>query len=404
MEELTTLIGANASGKSNAIEGIAILSMLMSGVDLNTILDGTKNIGAIVRGGSHGCARFRTSSFTLGCLIALDDDRDLYYEIKIGINGHAVVNEEGLYIVRANTFGPKKDKVFKTKTAAKDRVEIKVQYKNGKVGNDPDTVCVRTSAILPQILGKIGRDSEEEREIALILEMVMVQLRNICILNPIPTEIRNYARVSDTELRTNCDNLSAVLNAMCKDKTCKEKLLNVIRELPENMIADIEFIETRIGDVIFALCEEGAVYHETVDARQLSDGTLRCIAAITAALISKPGSMIVIEEIDNGIHPSRVYKLIEQLFRIGRERHIDFIITTHNAALLNAYKKEELVGVSVVYREKEKRTSRIVSFVDIENFPSMLVSGGLGNAMIDESLISAIKKEKQTKDYSWLGV
>ena len=71
---------------------------------------------------------------------------------------------------------------------------------------------------------------------------------------------------------------------------------------------------------------------------------------------------------------------------------------------MNAYKKEELVGVSVVYREQERRTSKITSFVDIDNFPSMLANGGLGNAMIDESLMAALKNKKQTKDYSWLGV
>lgn len=47
----------------------------------------------------------------------------------------------------------------------------------------------------------------------------------------------------------------------------------------------------------------------------------------------------MIEEIDNGIHPARVYKLIEQLISIGKERKIDIIITTHNATLLNSYKK-----------------------------------------------------------------
>ena len=35
----------------------------------------------------------------------------------------------------------------------------------------------------------------------------------------------------------------------------------------------------------------------------------------------------MIEEIDNGIHPARVYKLIEQLISIGKERKIDIIIT-----------------------------------------------------------------------------
>ena len=41
---------------------------------------------------------------------------------------------------------------------------------------------------------------------------------------------------------------------------------------------------------------------------------------------------------------------------------------------------------------------------DIENFAAMLAAGGLGDAMIDESLLDSLKQSKQTKDYSWLGV
>ena len=141
-----------------------------------------------------------------------------------------------------------------------------------------------------------------------------------------------------------------------------------------------------------------------VDARQLSDGTLRCIAVLTAVLISEPGSIVMIEELDNGIHPARVYKLIEQMINIGKKRSIDIIITTHNATLMNSYKKDELVGVSVVYREKDRGTSKIKSFIDIDDFPAMLAAGGLGTAMLDESLLIALKSSKQEKDYSWLGV
>ena len=404
IETLTTLIGTNSSGKSNAIEGIAILAMASTGIDLSTILDGTKNTGAVVRGGSHGCSRFKTSAFKLGCLIDWDKDNDLLYEMKVGVNGHVVIDEEGLYLVKSNALGPKTNKIFKTKAVEQDRAEIKVQYKNGKIGKDPDTICVRSSAILPQIIGKMARDTDDERERVNMMERVVNHLKNIMILNPVPTEIRDYVRVSDVELRMNCDNLSAVLNKMCKDANSKETLLEIVRNLPENDVTDIEFIETKIGDVIFALREKSYNSTNLVDARQLSDGTLRCIAVLTAVLMGEPGSMILIEEIDNGIHPARVYKLIDQLIRIGRERHIDIVITTHNATLLNSYKKEELVGVSVVYREKEKGTSTVMSFVDINNFPAMLATGGLGNAMIDESLISALKSAKQNKDYSWLGV
>ena len=172
----------------------------------------------------------------------------------------------------------------------------------------------------------------------------------------------------------------------------------------KNDIEDIEFIETKIGDVIFALRERNLNSTELVDARQLSDGTLRCIAVLTATMIGEEGSMVLIEELDNGIHPARVYKLIEQLIAIGKKRNIDIVITTHNATLLNAYKKDELMGVSVVFREKDRGTSKIKSFIDIDNFATMLAAGGLGDAMIDESLLDSLKQSKPTKDYSWLGV
>ena len=170
-------------------------------------------------------------------------------------------------------------------------------------------------------------------------------MKNIILLNPVPSEIRNYVRTTDVELRMNCDNLSAVLNKMCKDKSNKKHLLEIIKELPENDVVDIEFIVTKIGDVIFALREKNknANSSDLVDARQLSDGTLRCIAALTAVLMCNSGSMIIIEEIDNGIHPAKVCKLIEQLVQISKDRNIDLIITTHNATLMNSFKKEELV-------------------------------------------------------------
>lgn len=404
IEALTTLIGTNSSGKSNAIEGISILAKAATGIELSTILDGTKRTGAVVRGGSRGCARFKTNAFKLGCLIDLDDKEDLFYEIKIGVGERVAIEEEGLYLVKKDLLGPKGNKIFKTKKAEPGRAEIKVQYKNGSRGKDPDMICVRSSAILPQMAGKMRRDTEEERKIAVWMERVINHLKNIRMLDPVPSVIRDYVRMTDIELRQNCDNLSAVLNEMCKDLSRKEQLLKVVRELPENDVEDIEFVETKIGDVIFALRERNLNSKELVDARQLSDGTLRCIAVLTAALIGEPGSMVMIEELDNGIHPARIYKLVEQLIAIGKERSIDIIITTHNAALLNAYKKDELMGVSVIYREKERGTSKIKSFIDIENFPAMVAAGGLGDAMIDESLLSALKQPKHTKDYSWLGV
>lgn len=401
IESLTTLIGTNASGKSNAIEGIKILSELATGMELGVILDGTKSINGTVRGGSRGCPRFKTSAFKLGCLVSFDDDTDILYEIKISVENRIYIEEEALYQMPVDRLEPKTNIIFKTKAAKPDEVDIKTAYRNDT--QETDVVCTRTSAILPQMLTKLPQDAEEQLNVQCI-QTVMDALKSIIVLDPVPQNMRDYTRISDFDLRVNCDNISSVMKHMCTDKEKKKQLLNVICDLPENEVLDIEFIETMIGDVIFALKEKYINSTELVDARKLSDGTLRCMAILTAVLASSSNSMIVMEEVDNGIHPGRVQKLMDNLSRIGKERNIDVVVTTHNAMLMNQYKKEQLVGVSVVYREDEQGTSKFIPFVDIDDFPSILAAGGLGNAMIDNRLISAIKDDKEPVDYSWLGV
>ncbi len=404
IEDFTTLIGTNASGKSNAIEGIRILSEAVSGLELSTVLDGTKSFIGAVRGGAKGCPRFKTGAFKLGCLVSLDSESDLLYEIKISVNNRIYVEEEALYKMPVDQLSPRVNKVFKTKAVRSGGADVLVEYRNGRRGTNPALICIRTAAILPQMFMKIPRETEEERQVHEWIETVIESLKNILALDPVPQSMRDYTRISDYDLRVNCENISSVMRHMCEDKGKKKQLLDVIRDLPENEVTDIEFIETKIGDVIFALKEKYMNSTELVDARKLSDGTLRCIAMIVAALVSAPGSVLIMEEIDNGIHPGRIEKLADNLFRIAQERKVDMIVTTHNAMLMNRYKKEQLIGVSVVYREKERGTSKFVSFVDLDNFSGILASGGLGNAMMDNRLISGIKQDTKERDYSWLGV
>lgn len=399
IEDFTTLIGTNASGKSNAIEGIRILSEVASGLELATILDGTKSITGAVRGGSKGCPRFKTGAFKLGCLKSLDEESDLLYEIKISVNNRIYVEEEALYKMPADRLSPRTNKIFKTKTVRTEGADILVEYRNGKRGTNPALVCIRSAAILPQMLTKIPRETEEEQQVYAWIQTVIDALKNILVLDPVPQSMRDYTRIPDFDLRVNCDNISSVMRHMCEDKDKKQQLLDVICDLPENEVTDIEFIETKIGDVVFALKEKYINSTELVDTRKLSDGTLRCIAMIVAALVSAPGSILIMEEIDNGIHPGRIEKLVDNLFRIAQERKIDMIVTTHNAMLMNRYKKDQLIGVSVVYREKERGTSKFVPFVDLDNFSGILASGGLGNAMMDDRLISEIKEDTKEKDH-----
>jgi predicted ATPase len=402
-ESFTTLIGTNASGKSNAIEGIRILSDISNGIDLSIVLDGSKSETVSgIRGGSKGCCRFNSDSFALGCTIILDNDFDLEYEVRIEVLQRVYIREESLYKVRKADSN--RDFIFKTKEATKGSGDIKVEYNNQKQGgNKPIVWCNRSSAILPQIKTKLP-SGQIYKDYINCIETVITDLKNILFLDPVPSEMRDYVRATDIELKPTGSNISAVLKQLCNNKEKEKQFLNIIKSLPENEITDISFIDTALGDVIFALNEKYGNKIEEVDAKRLSDGTLRCVAIVTAILTETENSMIIIEEIDNGIHPGRAQCLIDSISNIGRDRKIDVILTTHNAALLNGLSRDNLAGVVIAYREEKGGTSKFQSFIDINDYARILMRG-LGDSVIDDSLIHSIKKPKNKKvNLSWMEV
>ena len=341
----------------------------------------------------------------MGCLVDLDENYDLYYFIRISTNKRVWVEEEALYkVLNGNLNFVEGEKIFKTKKANRDSGDIRVEYNNKKKGKNPDIMCMRVSSVLEQMKSKLPQETEYDRICLSYINLMLNNLKGIFVLNPIPSLMRDYVRSTDVELKSNCENISPVLHHLCQDEKKRNELLSTVRNLPENEVQSIEFIKTQLGDVIFGLKEKYMNNSEIVDAKKLSDGTLRCMAILAAILSMPKGEILVIEEIDNGIHPGRVHALINTLENIGRERNIDIILTTHNPTLLNSYDKNKLLGVSVVYREAEKGTSTFVSLIDIKQYPELFAVGGIGDAMVDNSLLKMIKEPRQIPDTSWLGV
>ena len=59
--------------------------------------------------------------------------------------------------------------------------------------------------------------------------------------------------------------------------------------------------------------------------------------AIAAAMLSAPeGSLVVIEEIDNGVHPSRARHLLDSIRTVAERRKLRVLLSTHNPAMLDA--------------------------------------------------------------------
>lgn len=398
IENITTLIGTNAAGKTNMIEGMMILSELMTGREVSTILDGTKNSDTGVRGGAKGCCRFESDFFTLGCTVQYNDTTDLEYRIKIEVNDRIMILEEQL---SERSKGADKT-MYHAKAVDKQSGDIMVTCNNGQKGKNPNIACIRFSAIISQLATKLPQDRKYGKKIVEYARVIIENFKNILYLNPETNNMRKYSLVNDIELRVNASNISSVLFALCKEDKNKRMLLDIMQQLPENKISDITFTEGPLNDVILFLEEKSGNHVEKMDATRLSDGTLRCLAIVAAVLSKKKGGMIVIEEVDNGIHPGRAKALIQLVSNIAREREVDVIITTHNAILLNALSKENLSGVEIVYRNDEKGDSRFISLIQINNMPSLLANGKLGDVFTNDMILKYIKTDKTTEDYSWL--
>ena len=123
-----------------------------------------------------------------------------------------------------------------------------------------------------------------------------------------------------------------------------------------------------------------------MDARAMSDGTLRFIAILTALLTLPKKTQLVIEEIDNGLHPSRSHLLLKMLMEIGSTRSVDIVATTHNPALLDALGPEMVPFVVVAHRDPELGDSKLTLLEDVANLPKLMAQGRLGTVTTSGAL------------------
>ncbi len=407
LSPLTLLIGANASGKSNAIEAIRFLSWLAEGRRLDDIMERVQEADVAIRGKLDTLIydQATDSTLTLGCTLSNVAEWK-HFEIKMRLRENdelRIVNEQ---ITSEESTVP----LYVIKHPAEEYSrEVTVAYNNfAQGGRKPVIACTDRQAVFTQldIPSRFNPGSAQEK----IPEIVLAYqetLRNIYFLDPVPRQMDRYHFVGDNELRGDGSNLSSVLFDLCKNQGKKEDVLNFIRSLPEQDIVDIKFLKTPRNEVMLQLIESFAGAKTERDVTVLSDGTLRVLAVAGALLSAKAGALVIIEEIDNGVHPSRAKMLLENIERIARLRKLRVLLTSHNPALLDALPPSAVPDVVCCYRDPEQGDSRLVKLSDIHEYPELIARGPIGHLMtegiLEEFLMHQRTKEEKIKaGKSWL--
>lgn len=370
--QMTLLLGSNASGKSNIREAFRFLHGIGRGYALADIIGSKHGEGGYlqwrgIRGG------FTELSYQKNKFVALDvrlrpsfANSDLVYhlEIEAGFPGvvRARVMRESLYDGDEMYFD---SHPTQSPPDQDDSQSILAKIKPG--GKFRKGHVERFSAYQPvlsqirSVLEKKKRTDTSGEKVSVAAQWLINSFASMRFLDLSPDAMREPSFPGQIVLGDRGENLSTVLQAICEDPAKKLVLTEWLRELTPMDASDFEFPTDLHGRTLLTLVEKNG---QRISGHSASDGTLRFLAMIAALLGPEQAKFYFIEEIENGIHPTRIHLLMELLEQRVKHGDIQVIATTHSPQLLRMASPETRQAASLVYRLTENDHAQILRFSD----------------------------------------
>ena len=199
------------------------------------------------------------------------------------------------------------------------------------------------------------------------------QLKSLELLSPQLLRRRSYAA---KDIGLGGEKLSAFLAYLPADKQLE--LLAALKEFyPHLSTWKVKSLRAGWMELGFREDYQGA---GSVQAAHINDGLLRVMAVLAQA--HSPYTVLLFDEIENGINPELVEKLVDFLIRCGKQ----VIVTTHSPMILN-YIPDEIAkeGVILLYRTGKGET-KSVRFFDLPTMQEKLRVLGPGEVFADTRL------------------
>lgn len=385
---LNLFIGTNASGKSNFLDALRVLQGIGYGFTFREILDGKPRSATsieweAIRGGSQ-LARFLNGG--------APKEKSIKFVIEVGdpekMDGRVSYTLD---------FDPKSGQLTGEQVWVKDRVV----FDTYQIEQRPAGPLIRALVNRPgrgkkphvefdrsrPILGQLNRRGDVSEEHGKILDALVNTLSNTQRIDPVPEILRGYSKAqSIRRMGERGENFAALVKTICEIPEHREAFVAWLRELRPAEVDEVTTLEGALHEPLFALREGTREFPAPV----LSDGTLR-FAAITAAFFQPDmPAALTIEEIEKGIHASRLRLLLELLKSQASRGFLQVMATTHSRSVLDWLGEQDYATTFFCHRNPETGESRIVPLSEIPNLMEAAKKEPLGDLFAENWLEAAV--------------
>lgn len=368
-------LGANASGKSNFFDALRVLQGIGYGFTVDEVLNGkpktaNSDVWEQIRGGSSRASFVGKSSKPNDGTNA--PEQVIRFHAKLQSGGSPEVFDYSIGIsaklgcVREESLSVDGQEIYDSKGIVNDTSQpyFQVRYYRGTVGRQPHFSFEKSKPVLHQILQKIAVEDQES------VKICIRALSNTQRIDPSPSVLREYSTAQSWVRRMgeHGENFAALVKTILRNSVSRDRYLSWLKQLTPIEFEDVVILPGALGEPLFALKEGGTEYPAPV----LSDGTLR-FAAIAAAFFQEDmPDILTIEEIENGIHASRLRLLVELLKTQSSVDWTQVMATTHSPVVLAWLENKDYKTTFYCKREEETGASTITPLSDVPNFQEAL--------------------------------
>ena len=388
----TVIVGANASGKSNIRDAFRFLHGITRDCTLAEIVGGQvgnngETIWAPLRGAPLEITRFEpVFPFEWSkCSVMAElyvEQKKAFYCIEAGFNQ----NDPDRFRVFQEELRVDSEVVYESKITNNDH-RLQVSF------GDNDVAPINVRANKPAISQFF--DHGVVFPVIPKTRPIYIGFGNMRFLDLSPERMREPSVAGANILGDSGQNLPTVLESVCNDPDRKNLLTSWLQELTPMDVRDFRFPRGPNGRVHLRIVERNG---REVSADSASDGTLRFLAMLALLLNEDEGGTYFFEDIDAGIHPNRLWLLLELIEKQTAKGNVQVITTTHNPALLTWMNDETFEHTSVVWRDEYASDSIIRPIADLYNLRELRKSRGMEGLFTEGWLETAMKFSEGDSD------